>query len=86
MTWQMITRADLKVTENIVELKQDGATLYLRIPTVVPFEVKVVSLSPPPLAYDKDIEGLKCLEIHWKRGDFQGDNAIVDIELDTKAF
>ncbi|MCD4710727.1 MAG: hypothetical protein K8R52_07780, partial [Bacteroidales bacterium] len=86
MTWQMITCADLKVTENVVELKQDGATLYLRISSAAPFEVKVVSLSPPPLTYDKNIKGLKRLEIHWKRGDFQGDSATINVEIDRKPF
>ena len=76
----------LKVAENVVELKQDGATLFLRISSEALFEVKVVSLSPPPLPYDKDIDGLKRLEIHWNRDDFQGASAILDIELDTKPF
>ncbi len=86
LTWQLITRADLNLDGGVVELQQDGATLYLRISSAAPFELKVVSLSPPPLPYDKDIDGLKRLEIHWKRGDFQGDSAILDIELDRKPF
>ena len=86
MTWQMITRADLKVQGEQVELHQDGKILYLRVISAAPFEVKEVSLSPPPLTYDKNIEGLKRLEIHWKREDFQGDTATLDIELDTKPF
>jgi len=86
MTWQMITRADLQVQGEQVELHQDGKILYLRVISAAPFEVKEVSLSPPPLTYDKNIEGLKRLEIHWKREDFQGDTATLDIELDTKPF
>jgi hypothetical protein len=86
MTWQMITRADLQVQGEQVELHQDGKILYLRVRSAAPFEVKEVSLSPPPLTYDKNIEGLKRLEIHWKREDFQGDTATLDIELDTKPF
>ena len=86
ITWQMITRAEVKVNGDMVELQQDGATLYLRIPEDIPFEVKVASLSPPPLSYDKDIAGLKRLEIHWKRKDFPGNKATLDIELDNKKF
>jgi hypothetical protein len=86
LSWQMITRAELWLEEGGVMLEQDGATLYLRLPSEVPFEVKVVSLDPPPLPYDKEIEGLKRLEIHWLREDFQGNTAILNIELDSKPF
>jgi len=82
LNWQMMTRADIVVKGELVELKQDGASLYLRIPQTVPYEVKVVSLSPPPLSYDKDIDGLKRLEIRWKREDFKSDSAILDMVLE----
>jgi hypothetical protein len=84
ITWQMITQADIAIKSDVVELKQDGATLYLRITTELPFEVKVVSLSPPPLAYDKNMEGLKRLEIQWKRTDFKSNSATLDVELETR--
>jgi len=86
LSWQMITRAELKTVEDGVVLQQDGATLYLRISSAAPYEVKVVSLSPPPLNYDKNIEELKRLEIHWNRNDFQGDKATLNIELDSVPF
>ncbi len=83
-TWQLITRAEIKVQGETVELHQDGATLYLQISSGAPYKVKQVSLSPPPLPYDKDIEGLTRLEIHWLRSDFQGDTATINVELDSK--
>lgn len=86
LSWQMITCAEWMMEDNGVVLQQDGATLYLRILSEAPFEVKMVSLHPPPLSYDKEIEGLKRLEIHWKRKDFQGSSAIVNIELDSTPF
>jgi len=86
LSWQMITRAEWMMEDNGVVLQQDGATLYLRILTEAPFEVKVVSLHPPPLSYDKEIEGLKRLEFHWKRKDFKGGSALVNIELDSTPF
>jgi len=82
----MITRAELEVFGEIVELRQEGATLYLRIPDDIPSEVRVISLDPPPLSYDKTIEGLKRLEIHWDREDFPGNTATLEIELDSHAF
>ena len=65
-------------------LEQDGATLYLTYPGETPCEVSVVSLSPPPLSYDKDIEGLKRLEIQWLREDFSGQTATLIVELDSE--
>ncbi|MCK5067916.1 MAG: heparinase II/III family protein [Bacteroidales bacterium] len=84
LTWQMMTRAEVKIEKDRIELEQEGATLYLTIPGVTPFEVNVVSLSPPPLSFDKDIQGLKRLEIQWKSEDFTGKAATLFIELDSK--
>jgi hypothetical protein len=84
LCWQMITRAEVKVNHGGAVLEQDGAQLHLTIPGKVPFRVKVVSLSPPPLSYDKDIEGLKRLEIHWLREDFTGQEASLIVELDSE--
>ncbi len=84
LTWQMMTQAEVDVDGNLLILQQDGKTLYLRIEDQLPFEVKVVALSPPPLPYDKDLEGLKRLEIHWKRADFPGSSAVLNIELDSE--
>ena len=86
MTWQMITGAEVQVQGEIVELHQDGKILYLRVRSAAPFEVNVTSLSPPPLPYDKNIEGLKRLEIRWLRENFKGDTATLTIELDSKPF
>lgn len=83
LTWQMITRADVWEAEGGVELQQDGAKIYLKIQSGAPYEVKVVSLYPPPLDYDKEIKGLKRLEIHWKREVFPGDKAILNVELES---
>ncbi len=83
LTWQMLTRADVWEVEGGVELRQDGEKIGLKIQSGVPYEVKVVSLYPPPLSYDKEIEGLKRLEIHWKREAFPGDKAILNVELES---
>ncbi len=86
LSWQMITQADVREVEGGVELQQDGAKIYLRIQSGAPYEVKIVSLYPPPLPYDKEIEGLKRLEIHWKREAFPGDKAILNVELESIPF
>jgi hypothetical protein len=41
----------------------------------------VVNLSPPPLSYDKDIKGLKRIEVLYERSDFKEDSATLKIEL-----
>ncbi|MFH0758526.1 MAG: heparinase II/III family protein [Bacteroidota bacterium] len=62
ITWQMITTAEASARKDGVMLKQDGKTLYIRMQGDTPHEVNIVKLSPPPLAYDKDIPGLKRIE------------------------
>lgn len=84
LTWQMMTQAEVQVRKNGIVLEQDGASLYLTIPGETPYQVSVVSLSPPPLSYDKDIEDLKRLEIQWLREDFPGQSATLVVELDSK--
>jgi hypothetical protein len=84
LTWQMITQAEVQVRKNGIVLEQDGASLYLTIPGKTPYQARVVSLSPPPLSYDKDIEDLKRLEIQWLREDFPGQSATLIVELDSK--
>lgn len=86
LSWQMMTCAGVEAAGDGVLLKQDGATLHLRVSSGAPYQVKVVSLDPPPLDHDKKIDGLKRLEIHWLREDFPGDSATLMVELDSKAF
>lgn len=85
ISWQMITRADVFEVDGGLVLQQDNTSLYLRIPYGVPYEINVISLYPPPLPYDKKIEDLIRVEIHWKRDDFPGDKAILNVELDSKS-
>jgi len=83
LTWQMITQSSVQIEGDRLVLQQDGATLNLRISSEAPFEVKVVSLSPPPLAIDKEIAGLKRIELHWNRAGFSGGSGALTIELDS---
>jgi len=83
LSWQMITQAEVELKEGLVELIQDGKSLNLSIAGQKADEVKVVSLSPPPLSYDKNMEGLKRLELIWKRESFTGKSARLIVELDS---
>jgi len=84
LCWQMITRADIREEGEVVVLEQDGQKLFLRVQADAPWEIRSVPLSPPPLPYDKDIPGLKRLEIYWQRKAFASDTAEIVIELDSK--
>ncbi len=81
LTWQMITQAEVKIKKKGVLLQQEGKELYLDIKVDVPFTVNVVELSPPPLSYDKDIPGLKRIEIRLERKAFTGKSGSIVVEL-----
>jgi len=84
LSWQMITRADIQIEKDELILRQDEKQLILKPVLEVPYEVRVVELSPPPMSYDKDIPGLKRIELHVNRDSFSGDAGIIIVELTTK--
>jgi len=63
ITWQLMTTADVEIVKGGAILKQDGKTLKLDNLSHAEYTVSVVSLSPAPLKLDRQIEGLKRLEI-----------------------
>lgn len=63
VTWQMMTTADVELIEGGAILKQDGKTLKLENLTHPELALSVVTLYPAPLKLDRQIEGLKRIEI-----------------------
>ncbi len=63
ITWQMLTQADVELVKGGAVLKQDGKTLKLENLTHPELQLSVVSLYPAPLELDRQIEGLKRIEI-----------------------
>ena len=57
--------------------------LYLKVISEVPYEIEVVNLSPPPLSFDKNIEGLKRIEIRVERKAFQNHSGQLTVDLTT---
>jgi hypothetical protein len=51
-------------------------------PAGASFRTNLVGLSPPPLAYDKDIPHLKRLELKFSAGEIEKINPL-EIELTT---
>ena len=63
ITWQMMTTADVEIVKGGAVLKQDGKTLKLENLTHPELQLSVVSMYPAPLELDRQIEGLKRIEI-----------------------
>ncbi len=63
VTWQLITRAGVNLTDYGALLKQDGKTLKVVNLSNPGIRFSVVSLDPPPHRLDKRIEDLKRLEL-----------------------
>ena len=63
ITWQLMTQADVELTEHGAILSQEGERLKLEILSHPELSISVISLSPPPLYLDLNKENLKRLEI-----------------------
>jgi hypothetical protein len=63
VTWRMMTKAEVQTTEYGALLTQDNKELKLKINEPSGMQFSVVSVDPPPLPYDKEMEGLKRLEL-----------------------
>lgn len=63
VTWQLMTTADVEIVDDGAILSQEGKKLRLTNLSHPELSVSVVSLYPAPLKLDRQIEGLKRLEI-----------------------
>ncbi|MDX1285153.1 MAG: hypothetical protein R3182_09080, partial [Draconibacterium sp.] len=62
-------------------LKQDGKKLKMENLTHPELDVSIVSLYPAPLKLDKQIEGLKRLEIRIPAWTIEGDKIKIKVRL-----
>lgn len=81
LTWQMMTQATVKEEGNELLLMQDGKQLKLSVVQPADCTFKIVSLTPPPLEYDKTIPNLKRIEINMERKLFNGASGAIIIQL-----
>jgi hypothetical protein len=81
VTWQMMTLADVEITEGGAILKQDGKTLHLQNLSHPELMVSVVSLDPAPLELDRQIEDLKRIEIRIPAWSVKGDKTKIKVRL-----
>ncbi len=63
ITWQLMTTADVKIIQGGAILTKDGKTLKLENLSHPELDISIISLYPAPLKLDRQIEGLKRLEI-----------------------
>ena len=63
ITWQLLTPADVSIIKGGAILAQDGKKLKLENLSHPAFHMSVVSLYPAPLKFDKQMKGLKRIEI-----------------------
>jgi hypothetical protein len=63
ITWQLMTTADVILVEGGAVLKQDGKELKIENLSHPNLDISIVSLYPAPMRLDKQMEGLKRLEI-----------------------
>lgn len=63
ITWQLITQAEVELVPGGANLKQDGKQVKLENLSHPELSVSVISLDPAPLELDRQINGLKRLEI-----------------------
>jgi hypothetical protein len=63
ITWQLMTTADVKIVPGGAELLENLKTLQVQNLSHPDFVFSVVSLDPAPLQLDRQIEGLKRIEL-----------------------
>lgn len=81
ITWQMLTVAEVEIVADGAILKQDGQILKVENLTHPEIEISVVSLDPPPFELDKQIEGLKRLEIRIPGTSVSGQEVELKVRL-----
>jgi hypothetical protein len=81
ITWQMITQADVEFVKGGAVLKQDGKTLVLENQSHPELSLSVVSLYPAPLKLDRQMEGLKRIEIRIPAWTIQGGKTNIKVRL-----
>jgi len=81
ITWQLMTTADVEIVNGGAKLKQDGKELKLENLSHPDLAVSIVSLYPAPLELDRQIKGLKRVEIRIPAWIVEGNNCHIRVRL-----
>lgn len=79
--WQLMTTADVEIVKGGAILKQDGKTLKLENLSHPELALSVISLYPAPLNLDRQIEGLKRIEIRIPAWTLENEKGIIKVRL-----
>ena len=83
ITWQLMTTADVEMTPNGAVLRQDGQQLTLENLSHPELSVSVVSLDPPPLQLDRQIDNLKRIELRMPAYLFSEEKGTLRVRLSS---
>ena len=81
ITWQMMTQADVSIVDGGAVLSQDGKKIMVENLSHPEIMVSVISLDPAPLELDRQIEGLKRLEIRIPAYLIENNADVIKIKL-----
>ena len=81
ITWQLMTTADVQLVNGGAILRQDGKELKIENLSHPELEISVISLYPAPMKLDKQIDGLKRLEIRFPAWIIQNEKTKIRIRL-----
>jgi len=81
ITWQMMTQADVNIVDGGAVLTQDGKKVMLENISHPEIMVSVISLDPAPMKLDKQIEGLKRLEIRIPAWLIENNSDVIKVRL-----
>lgn len=81
ITWQLMTQADVEYTDYGLNLLQDGKKLKVENLSHPGLRFSIVSLDPAPLKLDRQIRGLKRVELRIPAWMIQDRKEIIKIRL-----
>ncbi len=81
ITWQMMTTADVEMIKGGALLKQNGKTLKLENLAHPDLSLSVISLYPAPLKLDRQMEGLKRIELRIPAWTIENGKTSIKIRL-----
>ncbi len=81
ITWQLMTTANVEIVKGGAILRQDRKELRLENLSHPDLDISVISLYPAPLELDRQIAGLKRLEIRIPAWTIEGDKTNIKVRL-----
>jgi len=81
ITWQLMTTAEVQLVDGGAILKKDDQELKIESLTHPDISMSVLALDPAPLKLDKQIEGLKRVELRIPAWSIDGEKTTIKVRL-----